>query len=75
MRCGRGQHRLVLIAVGALGSDLDDMRDIRQPVQDRLDRRLEVGADDQQRGTGVVEDVVHLIAGEPEVDDGRSRAQ
>ena len=75
VRCGRGQHRLVLIAVGALGSDLDDVSDFRQPIQDRLDRRLEVGADDQQRGTGVVEDVVHLIAGEPEVDDGRSRAQ
>ena len=75
VRCGRGQHGLVLVAVGALGRELDDVGDTRDPVADLVDTTFEFGADDQQLGTGVVEDVVHLIAGQPEVDDRRSRAQ
>ncbi len=68
-RGGCGEHGLVLVALGAFRSDLDDMLHTRNPVADHVDTVLEFGADDEQFGAGVVEDVVRLLPGEPEVDD------
>ena len=44
-------------------------------VADLVDVRLEFLADDQHLGAGVVEHVVQLVGGEPEVDDRVGRAQ
>ena len=71
----RRQHRLVLVAVASVGRDLDDVLDVRQLVADLVDRRLELRPDDQHLGAGIVEHVVHLVGGEPEVDDRVGRPQ
>ena len=74
-RCRGGQHGFVLVGIAALGRDPDDVGDAREAVADRCDPGHEFGADDQQFGAGVVEHVIRLIPGQPEIDDRRRRTQ
>ncbi len=68
-RLGGRQHRFVVVAVGAVGGQLDDVLDRGQLVPDLLDQRHQLGPDEQQLRAGVVDGVVDLVAGQPEVDD------
>jgi hypothetical protein len=57
-------------AVAGLGGvdDRDDLLDRLEPAHERRHRRVQRRVDDQQLRAGVVEDVAHLLGGEPGVD-------
>ncbi len=73
-RRGGGQQRFVLVTGAAVGSQLEDVLDVRQPVAELLHERHQLGADQQQLRARVVDGVVDLVAREPEVDDRVGRA-
>jgi hypothetical protein len=61
------QQRLVLVGVAA---EHDDTLHVRQPVPQSVEKRRELGADYDEHGLAVVEDVDELLGGQPEVHDG-----
>ena len=56
------------VLVVGMTADDDELRHLRQLLDDRVEHRHEVGADDQHLGLGVVDDELHLGRGEPPVD-------
>ena len=58
----------------AVRRHLDDALDAGQPVAELLDQRHQLGADEQHPRARVVDGVVDLVAGQPEVDDRVGRA-
>ena len=69
-----GEQRFVLVAGRAVRRHLDDPLHAGQTVAQLLDQRHQLAADEQHPGARVVDGVVDLVAGQPEVDDRVGRA-
>ena len=59
---------VVVALVRRVAADHDDLVDLRELVDDRVEDRHEVRADDQHLGVGVVDDELHLRRGQAPVD-------